>query len=279
MSASLPLSIDEDAALLDARYGAAHAPASGPTNDVLRTILGHRSVRAFLPRALPPGTLEMLVAAAQSAATSSNLQAWSVVAVEDTGRKSRLAKVASGQAHIEQCPLFLVFLADLSRLARVGEAKGLRLEGLDYLEAFIVAAVDAALAAQNAVVALESLGLGAVYIGALRNDPEAVARELGLPAHVMAAFGLCVGYEDPKHPAAIKPRLPQSAVLHREHYNTGDAEAIAAFDTTLSVFSHAQGMADTDWTGRVVARVRTAASLNGRDRMTAILNALGFPLK
>ena len=270
---------NDQAALVAARYGAAHAPVLAPTNDVLRTILGHRSVRAYLPRALPAGTLEMLVAAAQSAATSSNLQAWSVIAVEDAGRKARLAKVATNQAHIVQCPLLLVFLADLSRLARVGAAHGRHLEGLDYLEAFIVAAVDAALAAQNAVVALESLGLGSVYIGALRNDPEAVAGELGLPPHVMAVFGLCVGYEDQAHPAAIKPRLPQSAVLHRERYDAGDDATVAAYDTTLGDFSRAQEMAETDWTGRVMARVGTVAAMNGRDRMTGILNRLGFALK
>ncbi len=57
--------------------------------------------------------------------------------------------------------------------------------------------IDAALAAQNAVVALESLGLGTCYIGAIRNDPETVARELALPEGVFPVFGLTVGFPDP----------------------------------------------------------------------------------
>jgi nitroreductase len=78
-----------DAALLQARYGADAVPAAGKLNEVLRCLLAHRTVRAYLPDALPPGTLETLVAAAQSAASSSNLQLWSVIAVEDAGRKAR----------------------------------------------------------------------------------------------------------------------------------------------------------------------------------------------
>ena len=73
--------------LIAARYRDGMA-ATGPWNDVFTTILSHRSVRAFSPAPLPPGTLQQLVAAAQSASTSSNLQTWSVVAVEDPEPRS-----------------------------------------------------------------------------------------------------------------------------------------------------------------------------------------------
>jgi nitroreductase len=115
-------------------------------NATLETILSHRSVRAYRQDQLPPQTLELLVAAAQSASTSSNLQAWSVVAVEDSARKSRLAALAGGRNHIVQCPLFLVWLADLARLEDVAHEAGRSAAGLDYLECFIVAVVDTALA-------------------------------------------------------------------------------------------------------------------------------------
>ena len=61
----------------------------------------------------------------------------------------------------------------------------------------MVACIDAALAAQNAVVAAESLGLRTVYIGAMRNDPAQVHELLGLPQKAFVVFGLCVGYADP----------------------------------------------------------------------------------
>lgn len=179
---------------LAARYGAADISPFNPWNDTIGQLLDHRSVRAFTDQPLPDGTIETLVAAAQSASTSSNLQVWSVVAVQDSDRKSRLSALAGNQAYIRQAPLFFVWLADLSRVARVAEQQEIQLEAVPYLESLLLGTIDAALAAQNAVVALESLGLGSVYIGAIRNDIEGVAKELGLPPQVYPVFGLCVGY-------------------------------------------------------------------------------------
>ena len=100
----------EASRLVRQRYRGDDAPAPVAWNDTLAVILGHRSVRAFLPDPLAGGTLETLVAAAQSAASSSNLQVWSVVAVEDPARKARLAALAANQKHIVEAPLILVWL-------------------------------------------------------------------------------------------------------------------------------------------------------------------------
>lgn len=210
-------------------------------NDCLTTLLSHRSIRAYLPNPLPVGTLELIVAAAQSAATSSNLQTWSVIAVEEAERKERLSNLAGNQGHIQQCPLFLVWLTDLARLNHVAESRGSH-DALDYLEMFVTAIVDARLAAQNAAVAAESLGLGTVYIGAMRNHPEEVASLLDLPPHVFAVFGMCVGYPNPDS-ATVKPRLPQLAVLHRETYNLAEQdEAIANYNEVMKAFYSEQQM-------------------------------------
>lgn len=154
--------------LLRSRYGSIPFDVDDRWTLSLATLLSHRSIRAYQPDPLPPNTLETLIAAAQSAATSSNLQTWSVIAVEEVDRKAQLAEVANRQAHIYQAPLFLVWLADLARLTRIAEQLGLPHEGLDYLEMFLTASIDAALAAQNAVVAAESLGLGTRSAQSLR---------------------------------------------------------------------------------------------------------------
>ena len=275
-----PASESTDAQLLRARYGAAAAPAAAALNPVLHRLLSHRTVRAFLPDALPANTLEALVAAAQSASSSSNLQLWSVIAVEDATRKARLAEIAGAQAHVARAPLLLVWLADLSRMERLAQTHGRALEGTHYFESFLAAAVDAALAAQNAALAAESMGFGICYIGALRNDPERVAAELGLPPRTMAVFGLCVGREDPAAHAEIKPRLPQAAVAFRERYEPqGEAALIARYDATLAEFSRAQGLGEAGWSGRVFARMGTVKGLNGRERLRAALRALGFELR
>jgi nitroreductase len=267
-------------ASLAARYGEMSLPAAGPWNDVIAGLMQHRSVRGYKSDALPPGTLETLIAAAQSAATSSNMQTWSAVAITEPAKKATFARLSGHQGHIMQCPLFLVFLADLSRLARMGATEGKTLEGLPYFETYLVAAIDAALAAQNAVVAAESLGLSTVYIGAMRNDPEAVARELGLPEGCMAVFGLCIGYALPGHESAVKPRLGQAAVLHRERYDpTNDDTVRTTYDRAMLSFSTAHERQGYTWTERMMARVGRVSALNGRDRLADALRRLGFPLR
>lgn len=266
--------------LLQQRYGALDLQTA-LHNDLLASLLSHRSIRAYKPDPLPTGTLELLVAAAQSASTSSNLQTWSVVAIESPERKDRLAELAGNQAQIRQCPLFLLWLADLARLSHVAEGLGQSHVGLDYLEMFITAIVDASLAAQNAVVAAESLGLGTVYIGAMRNHPEEVAKVLNLPPQVFTVFGLCVGYPDSAKPAAIKPRLSQAAVLHRETYGLAEQdEAIAQYNATMKAFYAEQKMdVSGSWSEHSTQRVASAAALSGRDRLREALSNLGFLLR
>jgi len=94
--------------LLRQRYGANDRPGKVAWNATLELLLNHRSVRAYSNERLPDGTLTALVAAAQSAATCSNLQTWSVVAVEDAERKARLSLLADDHEHIRTAPLFLV---------------------------------------------------------------------------------------------------------------------------------------------------------------------------
>lgn len=262
------------------RYGRGSIPPAGPWNDVIASLLSHRSVRGFKTDALPEGTLETIVAAAQSAATSSNLQTWSVVAVSDPATRSEFARIANNQKHIEQCPLFLAFIADVSRLDRIGSEEKQTLEGTGFFETFLVAAIDAALAAQNAVVAAESLDLSTVYIGAMRNDVTTVAKLLDLPLAAMCVFGLCIGKAADGVTNQVKPRLAQATVLHMERYSTENESVIRAqYDTELARFSKAHEMGQYTWTDRVINRVGKLKAMSGRDKMRAAVEALGFPLK
>jgi nitroreductase len=270
------------APLLQARYGTG-APAldASATDAMLATLLQHRSVRRYTDQPLPAQVLPQMVAAAQSASTSSNLQTWSVVAVEDAGRKDRLSLLAGNQQHIRDCPLFLVWLADLARLDAVGERRALARGGLDTLELLLVGVIDAALAAQNAAVAAEAMGLGVVYIGGMRNQPEAVAEELGLPPRTFAVFGMCVGHPDTHKPSDIKPRLPQGAVLHRERYDTAANEGpVDDYVAMMDAFYAAQQMkTNGDWAAHSLNRVRGPEALSGRHRLAEALRNRGFAAK
>jgi len=270
---------DRLAALLRQRYRSDPPAAGAPWSEAIDAILDHRSARAYLPDALPEGTLELLIAAAQSAPTSSNLQAWSVVAVADPARKARLAELAGPNKQINEAPLLLVWIADLARARAIAAHYDAPGDGLDYIESFLLAALDAALAAQNAVVAADSLGLGTCYIGAIRNHPEAVAAELGLPPESVAVFGLTVGHPDPARASDVKPRLPQSTVLHRERYGAAaEPHELAAYNRALRDFQAEQNMPLTDWTEQVSRRIGTTPALKGREQLTGVLRRLGFKL-
>lgn len=204
-------------ALLTQRYG-----SNGPTyldlpsTPIIETLLRHRSIRSFSPNPLQPGTLEALIAAGQSTSTSSMMQTWSAVAIQDPRRKDALAALAGDQDLIRRAPLFLVFCAGLSRLAAVCERFRGSGAGLEKTDMFVMAAVDAALAAQSVGTAAESLGLGFCFVGAVRNDSHVMARLLGLPPRVFPLVGMAIGWPEASGGADIKPRLPLDEVLHRE---------------------------------------------------------------
>lgn len=261
------------------RY-ASQPPAFGPWNDCIALLMSHRSVRGYLPDALPQNTLQTLIAAAQSAATSSNLQSWSVIAVTDPIKKAAFAEIASGQKHIEQCPLFLIWIADLSCNERIAQEANVHLPVLELTESFLVAAIDAGLAAQNATVAAESLELATVYIGALRNDPERVSELLNLPAGSLAVFGLCVGWADPDAVSEVKPRPPQDAILFYETYGTSKEESLRhAYDRDMAAYSKRNEMQHHSWSQRVIERNQSLERVRKRAELKRILVKLGFHMK
>jgi hypothetical protein len=102
---------------------------------------------------------------------------------------------------------------------------------------------------------------------------------LRLPPRVFAVFGLVVGHPDPTEPARVKPRLPQSAVLHHETYDSGAQEAgVAAYEDRIAAFYAGEGLAHS-WVGRVLARLSGRHALNGRDRLADELRERGFELR
>src|SRR5206468_5116424 len=184
------------------------------------------------------------------------------------------------QQRIEQCPLYLCWVTDMTRTALISTAEKTEFETMPWLETFMVACIDVALAAQNAVVAAESIGLSTVYIGAMRNDPEKVAALLGLPQQSFVVFGLCVGYANEEAAGEVKPRLSQAMVLHHEHYDASTAEVWRkAHDAEMMRFSVRHELQAGTWTQRVLNRLGPIKSMNGRERMRTALKNLGFEIR
>jgi len=114
----------------------------------------------------------------------------------------------------------------------------------------------------------------------MRNDPVRVAKLLGLPPQAFVVFGLCVGYPTEKAVGEVKPRLPQASVVHHDRYDSSrEIEERAAYDVELDRFSRRHEMQATTWTQRVLNRLGPIKSMNGREKMRAALNALGFDIR
>lgn len=252
------------------RYG--QSPGFGAELDA--RFLAHRSVRKYSDKPISEQTVASLVAAAQSAATSSNLQLWSLVSVQDKDRREEIAKYCADQKQVHSAPWFFCFLVDHYRLRRVAQRVGEDCAGLDYNEFYTMALVDVALAAERMVCAAESMGIGICYIGALRNHPQEVSDLLGLPDGTFGAFGLCLGYPDPNAGAEIKPRLPQSAIWFREKYDHN--VEIGDYDERMRAFYESQQMkGDVTWSMRSGRRV-DEKHLTGREVLNEFLRSRGF---
>ena len=247
---------------------------------LMKQMRQHRSIRQYRPDPLPAGMLEAIVSSAQMASTSSYLQYYSVIAVEDADRKAVMADLCGYQKHIRECPVFLVFCADLFRLKRVCEREGTQIQ-TQHVEAFLVAAVDAALLAQNVALAAESLGLGIVFIGGIRNHPAEVIEELALPELVFPITGMCVGY--PADEPTAKPRLSLPAVLHSERYQSEDMDLhLDAFDKTtvdLQLFRHVETGEVYGWMARAARRMAYSDPRRLRVEVGRVLREQGFELR
>lgn len=263
------------------RYGqpVVQPDLDGLWNETIALQLRHRSVRAFSDAPLPAGLVELLVAAGQSAATSSNMQTTTVIAVRDQARRERLAALCRNQPFIARVPLLLCFVADLSRPARIGAALDIPLPALDLLDTYVTAATECGVFAQNVALAAESLGLGTCFIGNLKQEPERVAQELRLPPSAIVLFGMCIGYEDRERATGIRPRLPQSIVLKHEVYDVADEPRhLCGYDHVFAAHEAGQRRAPVAWSARHHDRFADPAYLGNRKRMKAALRRMGFKL-
>lgn len=241
-------------------------------NPIIDAQLAHRSIRKYIDKSIEPTLLHTLIQSAQGAASSSFIQAYSLVQVNDKTVREALATLAGGQNWVAAAPEFLVICADLSRVEYACVEQGLgKLEG--YAEHFLTATVDAALMAQNLMLAAESVGLGAVFIGGIRNDPAQVSDLLGLPEQVYPVFGICLGYPDTE--PGVKPRLPVEVVLHTDKYDASRcATDVQAYDAQMESYYHNRGSNRriSNWSEQTAAAVQKKK----REHMLAFLQERGF---
>ncbi|MDU0348491.1 NADPH-dependent oxidoreductase [Actinomyces sp. MRS3W] len=212
-------------------------PATTPiTNATIAAQMAHRTIRAYTDEPVGEDTVTTLLDVARHAASSSFQQQVTIIRVQDPEVREQL-HLASGQAYVggDRGELF-VFVVDLHRNAVIRERAGASLEPLERTALFLQGAEDAIIAAQNVVVAAESLGLGTTYLGSIIGDVRRVITALHLPKRTYPILGLLVGH--PAQEPQYKPRLPREITTGVDAYPELDdhADALAAYDAEVEQY-------------------------------------------
>jgi nitroreductase/FMN reductase [NAD(P)H] len=204
--------------LIETRFGLpTQAGRDRPAEGVVAQLLAHRTHRRYKPDPIPDDLLEIVLAAALSAPSKSDLQQVAVIVVRDREKQATIGGWIPDMPWIATAPLFLVFCGDHRRLRRVSAELRERPFPNDTLDMFMNAAVDAGLVLQSFIVAAEAMGLGCCPISVVRNHVEKLAALLELPPGVFPVAGMTVGY--PSQPGWISMRLPPALTVHTDRYD------------------------------------------------------------
>lgn len=240
------------------------------SQETLHTALNHRSIRKFTDQAISDELLNTLILAGQMASTSSYLQNISIIRVRDVAKRAAIREVCVGNGkgghhYVENCAEFLVFCMDATRhLHFVPDAQ------IDWTEVTLIGAVDTGIMAQNILITAESLGLGGVFIGSLRNNLNRIAEILEVPYGVVPMVGMCLGY--PNQEVAQRPRLPVHVVMSENRFQAASAEDLNAFDATVKEYYQQRSQLDLSWGDQIRNNLGTEV----RPDILAFLQKQGF---
>lgn len=243
-------------------------------SETIRIMQNHRSIRKYTKEEIPREHIVEIVKAAQGAASSNFVQAYSIIHVKDKEKKEKIAELANNQGHIKECPVFLLFCADMKRLEFACKKHEISIQS-DTLENFIVSVVDTALMAQNLLTAAESLGYAGCYIGGVRNNPQPISEIVELPDKVIPLFGMTIGVPDEDQ--EVKPRLPLEAILHEDKYFIENYnELLDQFDDIFHNYykTRSTNNKDSSWTNTMAAFL----SEKKRTHMKDFVASKGFNL-
>lgn len=210
-------------------------------NQAVETMKNHRAYRHFKSgKTLSPAHLQAILDCARQAPSWMNGQHCTIINITDSALREKIVALQPANPQVGTCSAFLIFVADLNRARLCSEAYGGDFGAASHSDNLITAVTDASLAAQNAVVAAESLGYGTCFIGGMRFIAKDLIELLKLPKHTFPVFGLCIG--EPDIEMRIKPRLPQAAVYAENAYPSEQilAESLEQYEQTMTEFGEAR---------------------------------------
>jgi FMN reductase [NAD(P)H] len=216
-------------------------------NQTIHSMNNHRSIRKFLDKPIDDSILNEIIKATQSMPTSNNGQQVSIIIVRDKNIKSKLSELSGNQPWINKAPVFMVFIVDFYK-SYLGALKHKREQIIqNSVEGIATGILDSGIALGGAIVAAESLGLGTVAIGGVRQGASEVIRLLNLPQYTLPINGLCIGHIADM--STQKPRLNITTFAHHDSYHMEHlASDIDKYDLVMQDYLVSCGRSqEIDW--------------------------------
>ena len=187
--------------------------------DTLSVIHNRKSIRIYDDRPVTAETRSQVLHAALRSPTAGALMLYSIIEIESQEIKEALSHTCDEQPFIAKAPWLVLFAADYQRLYDAWLAESKTIQRKPGTGDLYIAFCDALIAAQTAVIAAESLGLGSCYIGDIIENAEKQREILSLPDYVFPAALLCFGYPREDDSRKLSPRMPLDDVLHKDRYS------------------------------------------------------------
>ena len=183
----------------------------------------HRSIRHYLDKPIEEHVLQEILQSATKGSTTGNMQLYSIIVTKDKTMKQQIAPLHFNQPAVLEAPIILTFCADFNRFIRWCENRKAQ-HGFNNIQCLTWAIVDAVIAAQNAAIAAETMGLGICYMGTVTYNIKPLGKIFNLPKHVVPIACLTLGY--PAEIGVYSDRLPLKAIVHQETYHDYSAKDI-----------------------------------------------------
>lgn len=195
-------------------------------NSTIELLNNRVSLRKYGDKEVTEEVLEIVLKSAMRAPTAGNTMMYSMIVIRDEEKKKILSQTCDNQPFIAKAPVVIIFVADAHRMNKYFEISGVeeyceknnkKLHTPDLAQLFL-AAGDAFIAAQNAVVAAEALGLGTCYIGDIVENYETHRKLLNLPNWATPMAMLCLGYYPKDYPRVQTSRFDKKYIVFEEEY-------------------------------------------------------------
>lgn len=197
-------------------------------NETMRLLFERSSCRDFSGKKIPTDVLRFVLEAGTHAPTAGNLQPYSIIKIEDSETKQKLAEMCE-QNFIANAPVLLLFCIDWHRNERWASLEVAPFTATSSFRHFWVTFQDTIICAQNICTAADSMGLGTVYIGTIIDMPAKIKAMFKLPKRTFPVVLLCLGY--PTTRPEPRKKLGVDVVVHSERYHEmEDQELISAYN-------------------------------------------------